>query len=113
MNYEIYKMYRENQKLIDRVENLSEDGDPELTKLIIQDLRLSQEIWQQVPNFEAEYERLLAEQKSFTPAQIDFICFQIGEWYVNWKERIIVDLKEGTHRLGYAKEQLKEMICGE
>lgn len=113
MNYEIYKMYRENLKLIEKVENLSEDADPELTKMLIKDLKLTQEVWQQVPNFEAEYERLLASQKSFTREQIDFICFQIGEWYVNWKERIVVDLKGGTHGLGYAKEQLKEMICGD
>ena len=53
------------------------------------------------------------EQESFTPEQIDFICSQIGEWYLEWKHRIICDLEQGTHRLGYAKEQLKTLICGE
>jgi hypothetical protein len=53
------------------------------------------------------------EQKSisFTPQQEDFICYQIGEWYLRWKISI-ANFKEGTHRLGFAKEQLKEMICG-
>lgn len=53
------------------------------------------------------------EQKSisFTSQQEDFICFQIGEWYLKWKHGL-VNFKEGTHRLGFAKEELKEMICG-
>ncbi len=44
----------------------------------------------------------------FTPKQIDHICFQIGEWYLGMKP-----LLEGTHNLGYQKEKLKTMICGD
>ncbi len=42
-----------------------------------------------------------------TTSQIDHICYQIGEWYLNWKEQF-----KTPHNLGFAKEQLKEMICG-
>lgn len=44
----------------------------------------------------------------FTPEQKDFICEQIGEWYFAWKNEF-----QGQHRLGYAKEMLKTMICGQ
>lgn len=47
----------------------------------------------------------------FTQEQKDFICYQIGEWYLNWKHSLI-DWENKTHRLGYAKEKLKEMIVG-
>lgn len=48
----------------------------------------------------------------FTNDQIDFICYCIGEWYLMWKDKL-VDYDDKTHRLGYAKEQLKLMICGD
>lgn len=45
----------------------------------------------------------------FTEEQIDFICYQIGEWYLEWKDCIT---ETGVqHQLGYAKEKLKEKIC--
>lgn len=44
----------------------------------------------------------------FTYLQIDHICYQIGDWYLMMKP-----LLEGSHNLGYMKEQLKTMICGE
>lgn len=44
----------------------------------------------------------------FTTKQIDHICYQIGEWYVLMKP-----LLEGQHNLGFMKEKLKIMICGE
>lgn len=47
-------------------------------------------------------------QKSFTQEQLDFICYQIGDWYLMMKS-----LLEGQHNLGYMKEKLKVMICGE
>ena len=47
----------------------------------------------------------------FTAEQQDFICYQIGDWYLTWKDGIAN--KDGTHRLGYAKEELKTMICGD
>lgn len=45
----------------------------------------------------------------FTSKQIDHICYQIGDWYLMMKP-----LLEGQqHNLGYMKEKLKTMICGE
>lgn len=44
----------------------------------------------------------------FTPEQTDWICYQIGEWYLEWKHKIG---GEHQHRLGYAKEILKIMCC--
>jgi hypothetical protein len=44
-----------------------------------------------------------------TTEQEKEICWIIGEWYMQWKHKIC---DAGTqHRLGHAKEQLKEMIC--
>lgn len=44
----------------------------------------------------------------FTNRQTDHICYQIGDWYLMMKP-----LLEGQHNLGYMKEKLKTMICGE
>lgn len=45
---------------------------------------------------------------AFTSKQIDYICYQIGEWYLMMKP-----LLEGQHNLGHMKEKLKVMICGD
>jgi hypothetical protein len=45
---------------------------------------------------------------AFTNEQIDWICGQIGHWYLMMKP-----LLEGQHNLGHMKERLKIMICGE
>ena len=50
--------------------------------------------------------------KKFTKEQMDWICYQIGEWYLDWKPKLI-DYDARTHRLGYAKEDLKTRICGD
>ncbi len=55
---------------------------------------------------EAQYQ--VARYQPFTPKQIDHICYQIGEWYFMMKP-----LLQGQHNLGYMKEKLKTMICGE
>ena len=46
----------------------------------------------------------------FTQEQKDWICYQIGDWYLVWKD-ILINFDNRTHKLGYAKERLKEMIC--
>ena len=38
------------------------------------------------------------------------ICEIIGDWYSDWKRKL-VDYGNKGHRLGYAKEELKERIC--
>ncbi len=44
-----------------------------------------------------------------TKEQAHEICYLIDEWYLYWKNRLVDDGQ--THSLGYAKEQLKSMIC--
>jgi hypothetical protein len=46
-----------------------------------------------------------------TRYQEDMLCALIGEWYLKWKTQI-ADYDDRTHRLGYAKEELKSWICG-
>ncbi len=62
---------------------------------------------------QSNIEYQVGKMAPFTTKQIDHICYQIGDWYIGWKLRIIIDLEQGTHRLGFAKEELKTMICGE
>lgn len=50
------------------------------------------------------------KKRRFTYEQEDFICWVIGEWYLEWKNKL-VNYEDKTHRLGYAKEMLKIMIC--
>lgn len=58
----------------------------------------------------------MIERPEFTDEQIDYVCYVIGEWYLDWKE-CITQAAPGQpsfirppHRLGYAKEKLKEML---
>lgn len=55
---------------------------------------------------EAQYQ--IQGHPRFTSKQIDHICYQIGDWYLMMKP-----LLEGQHNLGYMKERLKVMICGD
>lgn len=48
----------------------------------------------------------------FTLEQVEYICYQIGEWYLQCKDNM-VNWEQGTHRLGYEKERLKYMIFGQ
>lgn len=56
----------------------------------------------------SEIEYQIARPAPFTTRQIDHICYQIGDWYL-----MIKPLLEGQHNLGYMKEKLKTMICGD
>ena len=49
----------------------------------------------------------------FTTQQIDHIFYQIGEWYIQWERKMWVNDKPNQHWLGFAKEELKTMICGD
>lgn len=48
----------------------------------------------------------VTKQPEFTQEQKDWICYQIGDWYLTMKP-----LLEGQHNLGYMKERLKTMVC--
>lgn len=47
---------------------------------------------------------------NLTDDQANELCYIIGEWYLMWRHRI-ANYEQKTHNLGYAKEQLKSMIC--
>ena len=49
--------------------------------------------------------------KSLTEDQQNEICAIIGDWYLRWRDNL-VNYDDRCHKLGFAKEQLKEMICG-
>lgn len=65
------------------------------------------------PEVKEYYERTKRMQESFSYQQRDFICYQIGDWYLEWQDKMWVDGKPNQHWLGTAKEQLKAMICGD
>ncbi len=112
MSDAVYEWYVATRKLIDKANKDSPD-DPGIIELISGWNAALETMEIACPNLKSTYERRKAVQESFTYEQIDHICYMIGDWYVEWKDRIITDLKQGTHRLGYAKEQLKTMICGD
>lgn len=56
----------------------------------------------------SDVEYQLGRTAPFTRHQADHICYQIGDWYLMMKP-----LLEGQHNLGYMKEKLKTMICGD
>lgn len=45
----------------------------------------------------------------FTTEQEHWICYQIGQWYLDWKDKIVAGA--AFHNLGIAKEKLKIMLC--
>lgn len=65
------------------------------------------------PDLKRRYERHNKIQESFSPEQIDFICYQIGDWYIQWEGKMWIDGQTNQHWLGRAKEELKTMICGD
>ena len=93
MNDAIAEWYRATKKMIKQVTDDCK-GDVEPVQHLIND-------WNE------------ALEQSFTGEQIDHICYMIGEWYIEWKDKMWVDGKPNQHRLGIAKEKLKTMICGD
>lgn len=104
MSDQLFEMYCKLNKLIEEAKNCPDSQDDAI--------KLSLEGWEKLLEdlnanswgFKRRYEVI----KSFTPDQIDHICYQIGDWYLMMKP-----LLEGQHNLGYMKEKLKVMICGE
>lgn len=113
MNYQVYRMYVESQRMIARAE-ANPEGLSESEKSLIADMRLSQAILEEaVPEYVARYKMETTMWETFTYEQRDFICAQIGHWYLMWKDKMWVDGKENQHWLGRGKEDLKTMICGD
>lgn len=112
MTESLYQWYRDIRNLINKAEKCEVKGATE--RVLVSDWIATKEILENGdPRLKERYERWLKNQQSLSPEQIDFICYQIGDWYLEWKDRLVIDLKQGTHRLGFAKEQLKTLICGD
>lgn len=103
--YEVYCGIRKN--IINLEACINKNSMEDL--IILKEAKESQEILElATPLLLSRWNRDQEMFKSFTPEQIDFICYQIGDWYLMMKP-----LLEGRHNLGYMKEKLKTMICGE
>ncbi len=112
MSKAIEDWYRATQKLI-KDAYASSDTSEELQAIVDGWVEALKTMETACPGLKENYERRKAVQESFTPEQIDFICYEIGDWYLEWKNQIIVDGQKGQHKLGIAKEHLKTMICGD
>ena len=112
MNKSLEDWYKATQKLI-KDAYATGDNSEYLKDAVDEWVAALKAIDESCPGVKEKCERDKSLQESFTPEQIDFICYQIGDWYLDWKNRIVVDGKEGQHRLGVAKEHLKTMICGD
>ena len=108
MNYQIYQMYLEQKRLIARAEACPNEHDED-EKTLLADMKLSITILEESdPEYPRRHRMEQEMYASFSQDQINFICSQIGHWYLMMKP-----LLEGTHNLGHMKEVLKNMICGE
>lgn len=113
MNYGVYRMYFESRKMIARAEACTNEHSPEELSLLA-DMKLSQTILEeQEPEYLRRYNMEQEMFKSFTPEQRDFICAQIGWWYLMWENKMWVEDTPNQHWLGRGKEDLKTMICGD
>lgn len=113
MNYNVYRLYAEAKVLVDKLEaNIEECGEDELT--LLADMKLNNVILEEKsPELLRRYIMEQKMFKSFTPEQRDFICSQIGWWYVMWKDNMWIENEPNQHWLGRGKEDLKTMICGD
>lgn len=110
----IYELYKATRQLIESYEKTKQEDDPiELVTMFKDWVEIVEKIEKNRPQIKDKYEHELQAHKSFTSEQVDFICEQIGDWYLEWKEKMWVDGKPNGHWLGVAKEQLKTMICGD
>lgn len=108
MTYELYRMYASSKKNVEDLEAKRETLDDEVLNLLA-DLKCSNTILEESdPEYLRRYNMEKRMMETFSYEQRDFICAQIGWWYLMMKP-----LLEGTHNLGYMKEVLKTMICGD
>jgi hypothetical protein len=101
-------MYAASRRNLEDLEAKAAELDNETLNLMA-DMKLSHAILEESdPEYLRRYNMEQKMFKSFSYEQQDFICAQIGWWYLMMKP-----LLEGTHNLGHMKEVLKGMICGE
>jgi hypothetical protein len=115
MSQQIYNLYKKSMLMLEEYEAAkAEEEPPEEIAKIAETLRGTLEAIELAwPNISEKISRDTHMQKSFTHQQIDFICYQIGDWYLEWQDKMWIDGKPNQHWLGTAKEQLKTMICGD
>jgi hypothetical protein len=115
VNEAVFKMYMASKKNLEQFDaDGGLDGFDDDFKNVISDLKLYHTLLEEKePAYKERYDRIMAMQKSFTPEQRDFICYQIGDWYCEWQDKMWVDDKPNQHWLGRGKEDLKTMICGD
>lgn len=113
MNYQIYNLYCEHRRMINLAEARGNKcSDEELN--ILADRKLNQIIMDE--KYPEYLDRYTLEQNivnSFSVEQRDFICAQIGWWYLVCKDTMREEDKYNQHWLNVAKEELKIMICGD
>lgn len=113
MNYLVYEMYFKMKRMVAEIEVRGNMDELEVRNNV-SDLKLGiQELENRYPEFLERYNYEKKMFATFTPEQQNFICCQIGMWYVLWKDKMWIDEKPNQHWIGRAKEQLKNMICGE
>lgn len=113
MNKTLYDWYENSRDALARYELEQQGQEPhEVDEQIAEMVKGWEEAIEMIeksyPEIKGWYKHKKEMQKSFTSDQINFICEQIGEWYL-----IMKPLLEGQHNLGHMKEKLKDMICGE
>ena len=109
MNNPFYELYKTSRNLLDRYNMEKDKDDPPGLEDVVKGWReIIDAIHESHPQVKNWYEKNKSIQKSFSKEQIDHICYQIGDWYLIRKP-----LLEGQHNLGYMKEKLKTMICGD
>ncbi len=111
MSDQALQWYKNTMRLIEAAKGREED---EAVKILYQGwLEDIEKINESFPGIKERYDQHMAMYASFTPEQIDHICYMIGDWYCEWQRKMWVDGKPNQHWLGVAKEQLKAMICGD
>jgi hypothetical protein len=112
MNKSLDDWYAATQKMIEEAYSSPDVGPEKMKEIVDEWIERLKMIEKAAPGIAERYERRRRIQNSLTAEHIDFICYQIGEWYIEWQNKMWVDGKPNQHWLGVAKEQLKTMICG-
>ena len=102
MNENLYEAYKQAKRMI---EIFKDHADEDYVKSFKNAIKCFNEADK---SYSERYDREMSVIKSFTPDQINHICYQIGDWYL-----MIKPLLEDKHNLGHMKEKLKTMICGD
>ncbi len=115
MNYNLFQLYAASKKMVDTVESHPEfDFKSEALSEFVSGIKSANDVIELTrPDYLRRYTMEQEMFKSFTPEQRDFICSQIGHWYLMWENKMWIEDKPNQHWLGRGKEELKTMLCGD